>query len=278
MIINEPAPDWLTLTTFDETVAYGLETVLDNCSVAERKPAKVMQYEGWRRAQLFLGRALQNGIPHVMFTASGMGAAIAFNHAYLLPVKCTRIDLQITVPCPRDYDSRLHYDTLSSNPKLPDVAIVQSGDGLDTIYIGRRISRRFFRLYVKPDAKGARFLRFEVEYKRDIADSVWDRLRLEPDATSLMGDFLASELVTIDNHQLPGIDAIARALIAYRNGDRPRDNRTSSSGRTLRWLMKQVNPAVMRAMADHDQSAGVRELVRVWSAWADRLDAEDTHG
>lgn len=275
MIINEVAPDWLTLTTFDEIPAYALQQIIDRHSTGPLEDQKRMQYSGFRKGQLFLGRSLQLGLPHYMFQASGLGAALTWvDCAEIALLKCTRIDLQLTIPMPKWYSSRDFYDALAAHPKLPDVSIVQSGDGLDTIYVHRRISRRFWRVYAKLDAAGRKWLRFEVEFKRELAAAVWEQLRDSDDSYRLMAELVAAELDSCPVKG-PEFNAFLAVIEDARGGKRASDNRVAGSGRTLNWLMKQVNGAVMRAMHDHDEGEGVRDLIRVWAAWAERIENDD---
>lgn len=273
MIVNEPAPDYLTLGTWSEPVANTLLQALERLSLEPLKDEKRMQYVGLRKGGIFLGDAEQLGRKHWLCIASGMSAALLFNEASFLPAKCSRIDLQCTTPLPQGWNHRDAYESIKRAKPALSVTIVESGDGFDTLYIGRRSSRRFIRLYIKPDAAGKAWLRFEVEYKKELAQQVWETTRKAENPTQLWGDMLLGEALTVQG--LPsGFAGMLYTLQAYGAGKRPGKERVPTGGNTYRWLRQQVDPAILRGMYDHDDGHAIRDLVRSWAAEADMIDNE----
>lgn len=271
MIINEPACDWLTLTTFQRRFADYLMEVVETGSTGLLRDERRMQYVGLRNGGLFVGSAIQNERTHYMFQASGEAAALAMPTVAWHPLKCTRIDLQATIPLPAGWYHRDLYRQLKADKPERNISIVESGDGLDTIYVGKRSSRRFTRFYIKPGAKGEPYLRYEVEYKAELANHVWQLNRVSTNREALMGGILLGELQEVVGDSWT-CHELLELLQAYDAGMKPKGERAATSGRTLRWLQLQVDPAIQRAMHDHDEGHAIRDLVRAWAAEADMID------
>lgn len=272
MIVNEPACDYLTLGTFSRETGDQFLRAMDTLSPQVSETQRRMQYEGLAKGSVFVGSAMQGERMHYLFQASGSIAQPALNLTSPLTANCTRIDIQITMLPPVNYHHRSVYEALKRTEDAPHCSIVESGDGLDTIYVGRRSARRFLRIYLKLADDGRRWLRFEAEYKRELAHSIREELRQADDTQRLMASLLLGELqfTPILLSLLHGF--VERLELITDKGRQPSDNRVATSGKTYRWLASQVNPAIMRAMYDHDEGPAVRKLVRAWAAEADMLD------
>jgi len=272
MIVNEPACDYLTIGTFSREVADQLLTAMDTLSPQVAETQRRMQYEGLAKGSIFCGSALQREKMHYLFQASGSIAQPALNLTAPLQTSCTRIDIQLTMIPPVNYHHRSVYEALKRSVDAPHCSIIESGDGLDTIYIGRRSARRFIRLYMKLADDGRRWLRFEAEYKRELAKSIHKELCASEDPQRLMASLLLGEL-QFTPILLSLLHGFAERLEKITDcGRQPSDGRVATSGRTYRWLTQQVNPAIMRAMYDHDEGPAVRKLVTAWAAEAQMID------
>jgi hypothetical protein len=280
MFINEAAIDWLTLTTWSTETWGVLEAAARGMGITTRREARRMQYRGLESGGVFWGEALQQGYKHFMVMASGMDAAILAPRVAGYGAKCTRLDLQVTVPLKRD-DSRPGdlFDAMQLWPDdwwgrggKPQLKLVTSGDLFDTLYIGNRTSDRMTRIYVKPDDAGRPYLRYEVEYKGELAQNTWQHLEDEQDPIVNMASTLEAEIDAIPaiSKLLP--ESMLSCLRMGRPGVRPGRQTVPAGSSGLNWLTRQVQPAIMRLMADHDAGAGIRALIRAWAAEADMID------
>lgn len=264
MMLNKPMVDYLTLTGF--SVVHDLAKAFFEMSGHNPKVAKQMQYKGHATDGLFFGTARQSDKVHAMLRASGEVAMAALWKTADADANCTRIDVQVTVEKPDDYDVRKLYDALNDAPrwywvgKVPNLSFIQSGDGCDTLYIGSRTSRRFLRIYVKPDKNGEpRYIRLELESKGARANAVRDAIRKDPDAIARV---LADEL-----QRLP--DLSDSALMAFMDAIGPNaqgitEKRVESENATLDWLETQVEPAVFRLLHSHEHSDRMRTILERW--------------
>ena len=271
MIINTGLIDWITLTTFSGEIYRKWHDTIFSTQNQKAEVAKRMQYRGVVVDGVFLGQAVQQGRRHAMLQCSGERAdeVFPFLH-YDGDVKCTRIDLQVTIDLPMNYDARALYDGIKewqAVGKPRAVSLVESGDGLDTVYIGSRQSDRFTRIYVKPLADGARVIRFETEFKGQHASHVVQLLIADPNN---LAKLLAGEVDALPELKF-GLSERFLAALGY-NTLRSRPKRKDALTGGLRWLMHQVDPAILRLMNDHEVGYTVRNIIRQWARAADEID------
>jgi hypothetical protein len=260
--LNAPMIDYLTATTWEQHVwAEARHGWLSFQLPAHNE--RRMQYGGQRYGNVFFGIGMQRGKPHYMMQASGEDADHAFSTLDVERFNCTRIDLQVTMPCLTGYYSRALYDALEDASwigRKRQLAIVQSGDGYDTIYVGNRKSDRFTRIYVKPTDSAGDVIRFEVEYKAAHAHSIFRHLTEEPND---IGDILAQELA-----DMPSDDEIGTLrhffTICGETPMKPKIKRVTGQNSTLDWLRTQVDPAVKRLLNSHEWGDATRDLVESW--------------
>jgi hypothetical protein len=124
-----------------------------------------------------MGMGEQDGRRHCVLQASGPAANELFDlvsgndHFY-----CNRIDLQLTIKEPKNYDPRRLYDDVRKLPgNKRNTSIILSDTG-STVYFGNRASDTFARCYQK-EIEGQRFLRFELEIKGVTARFAYENLR-----------------------------------------------------------------------------------------------------
>jgi len=280
MFIDQAALDWLTLTTWHAPTWPKLDAIARGMGIKSPVEDRRMQYRGLSSGGVFWGEALQQGVKHFMLQASGMDAELIGPRLLGLGLKCTRLDVQITSSKPKDWQAIGVANQIRAYPpnswpsgQMRMVTVIQSGDGFDTIYVGSRASDRYCRIYVKPDDLGRAYLRFEMEYKGALADTAWRTLNDSDDPVADMANTLLQEI-----EDIPGLyGLLPEAMLAGLRLGRPGatwkpPTRIASGGAGLAWLTRQVQPAIMRLMADHDQGPGVRNLVRAWCAEADMID------
>jgi hypothetical protein len=202
-----------------------------------------------------------------MLRASGDCANTILYRTAKIEANCTRIDLQITIWLPTNYQARKLYDILTSIDvdwpgRRLTPHLIESGDGLDTIYVGSRTSDRFGRIYVKPDGEGRpAYLRFEMELKNGIAR---EARRAITENYGTKKNILRAEL-----DRLPF--AASRALRAFSdvlgaNSHKIKPEIVLGQNKTLDWLENQVEPAVIRLLHSHEDGDRMRAIINRWLA------------
>lgn len=277
MILNRPAIDWLTLTTYDRLTQLDMARLLTRLRPDWQKQAvkgQMLQYIGQRGEQWFVGAGQQNGKDHYLFRFSGdLSDAITWQ-ALRPPIDCTRIDVQITLPLPLPIEETYTaYKTLidaseereiARGQKRRNIDAVVSPDGFCTLYVGSRESERFYRLYVKESA-GSHFIRFEVEFKgsASFAGRVWRDTARHPDRIVTL---LKGELETLPDHPLT--NPLKEALVGVPGDVMKAERRQSDPNTTLEWLKRQVSPSIKRLIGNEDTRDAAVMLLMDWLQFA----------
>ncbi len=140
------------------------------------KDWRFLQYTGRQAGSVGMGSAMIDGRPSYILDISGETADDLYDLLTVSSMKMTRLDLQITVPKPADWDTvEFHFlMELGDWPKnvKRDVQ-TRLNKGNDTIYIGDRTSGRYIRVYVKD----VDYVRFEVEFKKEQAAKAWQMVK-----------------------------------------------------------------------------------------------------
>jgi len=251
MIIDAPAVDWLTFTTYQNDHFQGWQLWQKTLS-GEKKAGKIRMYDGEWVGSSFIGQGRQGSRPHGLIRVSGSESNQAFYD--LLEIgfdKCTRLDIQFTTPLPEGYKARKFFDDLmacQAGEYQRALELIENGEGLDTVYVGSKKSDRFARFYVKEN-DGLRYLRFEIEHKDTWAEIVTKNLK-SGGATmaGVMLDFLNT--VKLDDDQ--GIIALFTGLLdSFKAGLKCPKHLTDDDS-TMTWIMEQVTPAIIRLLNDHE--------------------------
>jgi hypothetical protein len=175
------------------------------------------------------------------------------------------LDIQLTIALPPGYNARILYDMLTDESaewggRAKNVQLVESGDRMDTVYIGSRTSDTWIRIYVKADGDGnPAYLRFEVEYKGDKADAVRSALW---DGHHTKRSVLAFELNRLPHAEKWPLSRF-RALLGA-DGARISPKRVDGENSTITWLLRQVEPAVLRLLHDHEHGDRMEHILRRW--------------
>src|SRR3990172_551937 len=267
MILNATLADYVRLTTFE---AEDYNRMRDVWRVvlgdAETERANIMQYGGDSYAHGFLGTGLQKRRPHYLMHFSGTAAAIAYHTLETtnwLDVKCTRVDAQITIPLPEGYDSQELFNRLNGNlPHGRVVTLYKSGDGMDTVYLGKRATKngRVTRIYVK-EYIGGKALRFETEFKGEWSAQHWQYLT----SGGTLENLLVSELESLGNIDFSPL-ATFYAMVGHKL-PAPRPIAVETSNATLDWLLNTVDPVLRRMLQDHDHGSKVRHWLELLLDW-----------
>ena len=256
MKIKSALIDWLTLTSFDVGVYDFWSSLLSEQDGSIRE-GRVMMYLGAWSGNLFVGEGSQQGQAHYLLRVSGEDADVLAPRLYDLRAHASRIDLQITIELPPGYVAREFADRLREErtDRRRRITLIEDGAGSDTVYLGHRSSERYYRIYVKFDALGKPYLRFEVEFKGDVAPVVWRQIQFDASPAAI----LASEIEHL------GFDSagVLRRFHAWLGGAlhaKPHVVPTSE-GATLRWLYSQVIPVLRRLLNSHDDGPRLRALL-----------------
>lgn len=251
----EPAIDWLTTTWTHEQA--GSADMLDRALTFERQvyqngntqeAAQWQGYFGRKTGSFFVGERQDGYIVRV----SGSLAHSAYTSIYRPGMRVSRLDVAVTVwLTPHDANvglsalSEARLAKLAGKVKHPvKITHFEEDDGGFTLYLGKRLSRVFARLYNKEAESGDPYYegawRYECEIHNQSATET---------ATELFYSLFPTE------------EAICSAVWAYYHSKGvvpvfptfptgfqvvlPRREETTTE-RSLRWLSEQVKPTVAR--------------------------------
>ena len=251
MIIDAPAIDWLTFTTWDELEFIRWKEWQKNV-IGDEKIGKIRMYDGIWRGSSFVGEGRQNNRSHGMIRVSGSDS----NQAYFELLrgdyaKCTRLDIQFTTPLPAGYSARVFADDIRGGQQgeyQRSIDLYDNSDGFDSVYVGSKKSDRFARFYVK-EVEEQKYLRFEVEYR-----GVWSQVvskAIQEDRETMAGcllDFLKS--IEVDDSQ--GVIKLFEQKIEGFQAGLSSPKVIRDKNKTMLWIMEQVTPAMVRLLNDHD--------------------------
>lgn len=262
MTLNTPLADYLTLTTWEQHLwaqaRHDWLSMRTTTAGAQRR----MQYGGINYDGVFFGIGEQRGKPHYMVQASGEAADRVLSTLPVEAMNCTRIDLQLTVEKPPNYDARAIVDLLREadwTGRRRQVNLIESDDGYDTIYIGNRQSDRFTRIYVKPTGSDLDTVRFEVEYKGDHARTIFRHVVDDPQN---MHGILLEELQSIPMRYFGVFNDFHDCL--HGDAHKPPIKRVNSENSTLEWLSGPVTSSILRLHNAHDTHDRMLDLLRSW--------------
>lgn len=255
MKIGVPEIDWLTFTTWENTVFNAWQDWQQTIQ-GDQKTGKIRNYEGEWKGSSFIGEGRQNNKAHGMVRVSGSESHKAyFDLMRCGYAKCTRLDLQITLDLPENYSARKFADDLRSDQTgdcQRSILLMENSDGLNTVYLGSRKSDRLARFYIKAvgdPGQEERFIRFEVEHKGEWARVVSENLSNgNADISGILLDFLDS--IEVDDSQ-----GIIRKFKDFLNGIKAGltiSREIRDDNKTFTWILEQVTPAMIRLLNDHD--------------------------
>lgn len=257
MIIDAPAVDWLTFTTYENDYYLGWKDWQRKLT-GEQKTGKIRMYDGEWIGSSFVGEGRQGSRPHGLIRVSGTESNQAFID--LLEVgydKCTRLDIQFTTPLPSGYSARQFADDLRSGQQgeyQRSIELYENGDGFDTVYVGSKKSDRFARFYVK-EADDQRYLRFEIEHKNAWAQIVAKSLQVgNACMAGVMLDFL--DTIKVDDSQ--SVIIKFRDLLDSTKAGLINPRTISDNNSTMIWIYEQVTPALLRMLHDHEYGVDLR--------------------
>ncbi len=176
--------DYLRLGTWDAATYCTIAEKINNHFIT--KPGHWLQYHG-RRGQdgsAFHGTGNQGRkIHHVCHISGETSQEWAKHLKTSIPgdaLYCTRVDVQMTLKRPKDYDPLAFYEL--SKRKARSIIL---NPETSTVYLGARNSDLFMRMYEKI-VDEEMFLRLEFELKGAYSRNWWDHWRTEPEMIDLL--------------------------------------------------------------------------------------------
>lgn len=258
MLVNEPRCDWIRVTTFDKGQYEKMAQVVKDLAFDEEpEEGKFLQYRGDWYSHAFHGQGEQNNYQHWLVNVSGELSQTALEWIIKVTdvtlIKCTRIDLQVTVPLPESWDIRHHVDALRESmwpSRRRKVEFYENEGPGGTIYIGSRQSDKFARIYVKftGSDEWPLCLRFEMELKGAVADVVFKTMHVDAASAGMLlrGEFDRFPIVESESwlSMEKALPSDGMPVLMPRN--LPDDHKT------IRWLVHKVTPAIKRMLNSHE--------------------------
>jgi hypothetical protein len=253
-LIDTLCLDYLTLTSYDTQLLeaharYIISRIPEHMPTAKNR----MQYAGLTCDGVFYGVGRQHKGLHAVLQVPGYRSWNAALAAQLEPegVRCSRFDLQVTIDAELVPNMELIFQTLNdttgeqwnhTGPR-PHLLHMRSGDGYDTIYVGKRTSELFRRIYVKP-IDGRDYVRYEVEVKGELARALWER-----------GDVSDRQAqADIFRHQFCALPGEVQGLlqpfldrVGQGSGEFVPVNRSTDAEKAIDWFGSGVVPALDKA-------------------------------
>ena len=256
MIIKTPAIDYWRATTSDyQRYREMIEELIPDKEL-EREKWFFQQYRGEQVGGVAYGFAEQNGEDSYIIDVSGEAADDKRLILGYSDMKLTRLDIQYTIDKPDWWDTiefyyQMHLGVWPNSKRQVEARI---NDGNDTVYIGDRTSNRFIRVYVKESD----YVRFEVEFKKELAVKAWRSIR--NGGRSVMAGILLSEIQRLPEAAL--CEELVKALHPWSGGasiDLKVSRVKTTSIKRVKWLASLL-PTIRRMMNDDDYG----EMVTGW--------------
>lgn len=256
--------DYLRLASWEFNAYVEIMPFLMESWPKDWRRGKWLQYVGWRKESIFIGRGMQGNKAHTIMNISGHLAQTWYETFLRLDGwYCTRIDLQRTIKSPLSEDESLSIIRDDSGGK--QLTLIESEEN-DTLYLGSRTSDKFTRLYEK--ILDQTYLRLEFELKGFRSRATWDALKQGESTDKIFCFYL-------ERSALP-----ERIKFEY---DRPGDKATEKVMRlqmekddknTLNWIIALDN-SMCKNMASHSIGEQVKVIVRAWGKYAEYLDKKE---
>lgn len=245
--------DWLTVTSQSvegkrALVALGTEMLMSEIdSGNEKHSLRFSGYEGWIAGGVQVAQRYDSVCLRV---TSGL-AADSWFWIKRAAENCTRCDLQVTVYLghdPLDYvldHEREAYESVAHWRRKPEISLRRKNDGAHTLYLGKRVSNNFGRVYDKGRESKLPELMNCIRYERQVngalawrvltavAEDRSPRSRIHTEVSRYFSRF---------NIKVPGQSADTKLTVLRRP--------ESDAARKLTWLRAQVGPSV-KFLLDH---------------------------
>jgi hypothetical protein len=176
---------------------------------------------------------------------SGQDANLLFDRIEPAKHRVTRLDLCVDVALiePEDFAENSYEIVSALRLKLPKYSLYRGTNGGSTLYVGSRSSAQYGRAYDKGVEAGitkpGKLWRFEVEYKKPLADQVYQKLKgLIPGERAALIQSTVYDWYDKRNVKPPFLATGEEGIITTT------EQRITTSNRKLAWLRSQVAPSV----------------------------------
>lgn len=291
MIVNRPALDWVTMTTWEAGIyrMWVKELMkrrdwfdLGNSSRYENYVgAKVTKKEGTK----YIGTGKQQKKSHYLSYISGALAdkeykkLVGVRYYDQIRPNCSRVDIQVTVESPDGWNQMELLNRLHKNRLLvtTDASMcLRTKREQRTVYVGNKNGEKLIRIYDKQDDKYKQYLRFEVQYRTKRRggkgnEAFWQIMKDRAN----MGRILSQELAWLYDDDLTAVfhESIEQWW------DNPMSIRATRYPSTKRaeWLENSVIPALTRYLSENKDPELVTKFlgVLVPNSESDRRSREE---
>jgi len=257
LILNVAMCDYVTCTSYDPEFWRNWKKLLHHVEICEGfepcDESAWYQYAGWITKQpgygeLFVGSGQQGGHAHFLLTSKGSVADSMYMEQVLEGSKCTRLDLQVTIEQPEDYDARSMQEYARSYGLDPIYWPSADGEYV-TLYFGRMegSDNIFTRLYQKEKDDGGKLLRLECVFRGKKAAAAHHLVRAGNEPAGLIRAAMPAvpELLDIFNPYLTGEGVPVKIARTEHN--------------TAAWLRRTVLPSFTRYINSHDADPDIIE-------------------
>ena len=246
--IESKGPDWLTLSTNSAEDGllliewFNLKLQGEVKTGAVPKKWRFQGYIGIQASGLKCGVRVGD---ETIVMLTGDAQKLWYSDLVLREIKATRMDLQVTVALdtPRPALAHMCYlklrEALAEGGKGRALKYISSPRG-DTVYVGKRSSSVYLRLYDKSidlgETKTGIYWRYEVEFKRSTADRIWKLFHVK----QFDAEWVAAQVFEefIKRGVIPVFDVEDR-ILAVETGAR-----VSTVESQLSWLRRCVAPVI----------------------------------
>lgn len=254
MTVKRAYLDYLRLASWHDASALKLTGSIRR-AIPKWRTGYWLQYKGWYGDNAFYGIGEQNHKRHYVWRLSGSSTSVLYElSSEINEIYATRLDVQVTIPLPDDYDAFSVYDD-QKVLQGRGLTIIESDTG-STIYFGARVSDRFARMYTK-EYKEGRFLRLEFEFKGRTARALYDNMK-----KSLIGPS------GIFQYYLTSFNLMGYIIDWFDTGFdgeelRLEIEKNENSENKMSWLSSLSN-AIVKMGNDHETGEFTRNLLRNW--------------
>jgi len=252
--VNKAMVDYITCTTRDPKIADKWWQKLTQDTVIQED--KIKRYEGYRGvgdyAGAFIGKSVGRAKAHYIMQVSGAIADkcteyVTHDEIKDGSVKCTRIDVQVTIGEPRGW-SQIGYNESCERAQLkPEVKRsrnpVDRKEELITVYTGTRTSGRYNRLYQKVMESRERLLRYETEFSRGYAKAI---------AYGLLSGDVTREMVIRGEIKRRKVDGLKVFDLWQCGLFEPKQEERQISDNRAEWLIGDILPVFFAYINSHD--------------------------
>jgi hypothetical protein len=256
--------DYLRLASWEFNAYVKIMPYLMDAWPKDWVQGKWLQYSGWRKEGLFVGRGMQGNKAHAILNLSGYLSQEWYQEFKRLDGwYCTRIDLQRTIKTPLSNEESL--SLIRDDCDTKTTTLIESEEN-DTLYLGSRTADKFTRLYEK--ILDETYLRLEFELKGFRSRSTWEAIRKGEETDKIFMFYL-------ERSKLP-----ERIRFEYaQKGDMATDKvmrlqLVQEEEKRLDWIIS-LDKAMMKNMASHGIGEQVKIIVRAWGKFADYLDKKE---